>query len=440
MAAKPNMARQLVFIDGSDNEIMQEVAEYMKIGDEVKPMIEKGQLDEALTEIVKSSSALNSVPEKEFGPAYNLLIYMILNFSKEPKKHLPIVCQNFSKPITSSPVNGRDLALGTLSTIFNLLGKNDPLRYNVFMQILKFVKQHSMFDSIKPGLKNIPGWMEAWDLDAEDKRSLYVSIADAAEAADEKKIAYEHLLQALRTFDPQDNEDLQDDEAKQLSLRAFKMVLVIDKPWAYDFQGLRVLPAVQALNETHPVYAELLNIFAEQDLEDFNDFNEEHEGFLDKEKLNFKILQTKIRLLTFASIAAAHTDREIPYALIAKGLQVPTEDVELWTIDVIRAQLVEGRMSQRDKVFRVHKTIYRVFSEKQWVELQSRIDGWKTTMAQVLGVIRQSQIEAETAKERQQAEIERKLAQAGLNDAPSYGRRGGRQGGQQPHRIDNAAD
>lgn len=423
--------RGLVFVDGSSSDVLQEVADYVKVSDEVRPLLEKNQTEDAITAIVKASSVLNSAPEKEFGPAYNLLIYAVINYSKEPKKHLPQICQNLTKPITSSPINGRDLALGSLSTIFNLLAKDDPIRFNVLFQIVRFVKANNLFDTIKPALKNIPGWLEAWDTDEEDKQRLYVEIADAAEAADENKIAYEYLLQALQTFDADDKDDIASEEAQKLSLRALKMVLVIDRPWAYDFQGLRVLAPVQALADSHPVYAQLLDIFAEQDLEDFNDFNDEHEGFLEKEKLDHKTLQTKMRLLTFASLAASQQEREIPYAVIAKGLQVPSEEVEHWIIDVIRSQLVEGRMSQREKVFKVHKTIYRVFGDKQWRELQSRIDVWKTTLNNVHGVLRVQQQEAEKQKERQQQELEKKLAGVGFNDGPS---RGGRR---QQQRTDN---
>ncbi|KAK7745030.1 hypothetical protein SLS53_003265 [Cytospora paraplurivora] len=418
--------RGLVFVDGSANDVLQEIADYLQIGDEIRSTLEKGHTEDAITTIVKASSALNSKPEKEVGPAYNLLIFAVINNSKEPKKHLPIICQNLTKPITSSPVNGRDLALGGLSTVFNLLAKDDPIRYNVFTQIVRSVKSYNLFDAIKPALKNVPGWLEAWGVDQEEKQKIYVEIADAAEAADENKIAYEHLLHALRTFDADNKDDITSEQAQQISLRALKMVLVIDRPWAYDFQGLRVLAPVQVLADTHPVYAQLLDIFAEQDLEDFNDFNEEHEGFLEKEKLDYKTLQTKMRLLTFASLAAAHQDREIPYDVIAKGLQVPVEDVELWIIDVIRSQLVEGRMSQRDKVFKVHKTAYRVFGEKQWRELQSRIDVWKTTINHVHGVLRAQQLEAEKQKERAQQELEKKLSGAGFGDGPNHGRGGRR--------------
>jgi len=190
-------------------------------------------------------------------------------------------------------------------------------------------------------------------------------------------------------------------------LKAVRMA--ISHPTRFDFQDLRALPSVQALGDSHPIYSQLLDIFTEQDLEDYSDFKDEHEGWIEKEKLDNEKLQRKMRLLTFASLAASTPNREIPYANIAKALQVPSEDVEMWTIDVVRAKLVEGRLSQKQKVFLVHRTTYRVFGEKQWRELGTRVDQFKVVVDRLTSVVRKAQADAEAQKEREQQELERKL-------------------------------
>ena len=180
------------------------------------------------------------------------------------------------------------------------------------------------------------------------------------------------------------------------------------------FQDLRAIPSVQALSDSHPVYSQLLDIFAEQDLEDYNDFNEEHEGWVEQQKLDHDKLHRKMRLLTFASLAATTPSREIEYAKITKALQIPEDDVEMWAIDVIRAGLVEGKLSQKRNVFLVHKVTYRVFGQRQYQELATRVDHWRSTMQSVLGVLRQEQVNAKAQKEREQQELERKLNNANL--------------------------
>lgn len=237
------------------------------------------------------------------------------------------------------------------------------------------------------------------------------------------RTSYEYILKALRLFE---ESELKSEEAQRFSLRAVKTALL--SPTHYDFQDLLALPSVQALSDSHPVYFELLEIFAEKDLEDYNDFNEEHEGFIEKEHLDGERLYRKMRLLTFASLAASISSREIPYSSIAKALLIPTEDVELWTIDVIRSGLVEGKLSQQKQVFLVHRTTYRVFSEKQWRELGDRIDSWRSVLRNVAITLRKEQANAEAQKKREQDDLERKMVNAsvggGMGDA-----RGGRRGG-----------
>lgn len=200
----------------------------------------------------------------------------------------------------------------------------------------------------------------------------------------------------------------------------------------FDFQDLRVLIPVQALSDSHPEYSQLLDVFAEQDLEDYNDFREEHEGWVEDEKLDHSKLQRKIRLLTFTSLAASTGSREIQYEAIAEALQIPAEDVEMWAIDVIRAGLVEGKMSQQKKLFLVHRTTYRVFGEKQWRELGTRIDTWKNSLRNVLSALRRAQVEAEAQKEREMQELERRMQNVNTGDGQRRDRRGGHQQQQPP--------
>ncbi|KAK4141605.1 uncharacterized protein C8A04DRAFT_13972 [Dichotomopilus funicola] len=408
---------QLIFVDGTFADLAQEMAGYLHVDEEVKKHLSQEQNEEALQLLVQASQSLNGVPEKEFTGAYNLLIHLVLQ-SNDPKKYLPTVCVNLQKPITSSPTHGFTLAANALSTIFNLLPQNNPLRFNVLLQITRFIRQHGQFELLKPRLHNLEGWFKVWETNEDDQRRLYVEVSDAAADAGYEEESYHYLIKALGTFDRDEQEEVTSEEAQKLSLKALR--LAISHPTRFDFQDLRVLPSVQALSDSHPVYSQLLDIFTEQDLEDYNDFKDEHQGWIEKENLDNDKLQRKMRLLTFASLAASTPNREIPYANIVKALQVPLEEVELWSIDVVRAKLVEGRLSQQQKVFLVHRTTYRVFGEKQWRELATRVGQYKSTVDQLLQVLRKAQSDVDSQREREQLELERKLANANI---------GGHQGG-----------
>jgi translation initiation factor 3 subunit M len=170
---------QLLFVDGTFAELAQAMADIVQVGEQVKPLIEKEQNEEALQTIVKASSHLNSVPEKDFNPSFNLLVHLVLE-SKDPKKYLPTMCSNLLKPFPNSPVNHISLAANGFTTIFNNLAADNPLRYNVLMQMCRFLKQNNHYDGLRPMLKNLPEWLKAWDTDEEDQRKLYVEVAEIA--------------------------------------------------------------------------------------------------------------------------------------------------------------------------------------------------------------------------------------------------------------------
>jgi translation initiation factor 3 subunit M len=177
---------QQVFIDGSFADLAQELADYLSIGAEVTPLLEQNKKDEVLKKLVTASTALNATPEKEFTAAYNLLVYLVIQ-SPSVNIFLPKICDNLSKPITSSPVNGSGLALSVLTTIFNLLASDNEVRFNVFQAILRLVKTSGLFEMLRPQLKKLDTWVQEWDLDEEDQRKLFGMVADVAEDAGEEE-------------------------------------------------------------------------------------------------------------------------------------------------------------------------------------------------------------------------------------------------------------
>jgi eIF3 subunit M, C-terminal helix/PCI domain len=93
--------------------------------------------------------------------------------------------------------------------------------------------------------------------------------------------------------------------------------------------------------------------------------------------------ERKIRLLTLASLANTPS-RTLPYSKIVSALDIPAEDVEVWLIDIIRAGLVEGKLSQARQELLVHRSKYRTFGKEEWEELDARLEEWKVALEGVL--------------------------------------------------------
>lgn len=274
---------------------------------------------------------------------------------------------------------------------------------------MRVIRSTSNFETLRPQLKNLDKWLETWEMDEEESRKLYLAVSDVAADAGEDETAYTYLIRALRTI-PSDEASIP--EARQLSLRALKSALT--HPAHFDFQDLTDLDSIQALRSSEPVYFQLLEIFNSDQLDDFNDFKDEHDGWVETSGLDGAALNRKMRLLTLASLAAsAGQSRSLPYAHIAKALQIPAEDVEMWVIDVIRAGLVEGKLSQLNQTFLIHRSTYRVFGENQWREVASRLDMWRNSLIGVLQVIQNEKANFIQQKEQELREVEGKLNSGG---------------------------
>jgi len=177
----------LVFVDGTFAELAQELADYLQVGDEVKAALAQDQREDALAKIVRASPFLHSAPEKDIVGAYNLLIHLVINESKDPKKYLQTLCTNLHKPFTSSPSNGANIALTEFQAIFNLLPPGNQLRYHVFGEILKFSKSQGLWETLKVGIKDLPKWLENWEVDEEDQRKMFLNLAEfAMESGDDE--------------------------------------------------------------------------------------------------------------------------------------------------------------------------------------------------------------------------------------------------------------
>jgi len=237
------------------------------------------------------------------------------------------------------------------------------------------------------------------------QRKLYLRIAAIGRDAGEEEEAYQYHVKALRTIP---GEDASGEEARKLSVDALKTAF--NSPTHFDFEDLTSLDAVQALRNSDPVYFQLLEILTADLLEDFRDFEEEHQNWVEEQELNEPALTRKMRLLTLASLAASSgQSRSLPYGAIAKALQIPSEDVEMWVIDVIRAGLVEGKLSQLNQTFLIHRSTYRVFRENQWREVAGRLDMWRTSLMGVLEVIRREKESMIAQKEQELRQVETKI-------------------------------
>ncbi|KAF8477258.1 hypothetical protein BDZ91DRAFT_708933 [Kalaharituber pfeilii] len=405
----------LLMVEGSFYDQVDELAQYIDnlkqapgaLVGQLASLVEKEDKDEIVRKLVDASSALSSAPEKEFIPSYNLLIHLVRPSPQLPEL-LPSILNNLSTPPSTSPINGPSLLLSILTTIFNVLPTNSTLRSSVFQSILKIVAAHGLYDVLSPQLKNLPRWFGEWNTSDEEARTILVNIANIAEEAADDEQFYNSLLSALQRFP---HSEATTPTARAAAVRLVKAAISL--PSRLDFDDLVALDSVQVLAKSDPELFNLLEIFAGGDFQDYEEFNDVHEGWLEDNGMSHPVLVRKIRLLTLASLSTRTPTRSLPYKTISKALHIPSEDVEMWVIDVIRAGLVEGKLSQLNQTFLIHRSSYRVFGLDQWVEVSERLEDWKVTLRNIQEVLIAARESVDGHEKSERENADRKLEGAG---------------------------
>ncbi|KAF3916551.1 hypothetical protein ABW20_dc0102371 [Dactylellina cionopaga] len=402
-----------LLVEGSFDDQVIELAEYidtLKGGDptlalELQPMLEKGDKEDVMEKLVEASSVLSQAPEKEYIPAYNLLVHLIRTSPLLPSL-LDTVTANLAIPLKNS-TNSAPLSLSILTTIFNVLPPESSLRSEVFRSIVKIVEDNGLYETLKPQLKSLDRWLQEWDAGIEDTREILVLLANVAEKAGDDQF-YDFLLQALQRF-PADEAD--EDEAREIAVRAIKAAITL--PNHMQFIDLTALEPIKALSATDPDLFAFFEIFAAGEYQDLEEFKEEREGWIEENGFDDEVVTRKMRLLTLTSLAAAAHDRSLPYSQIASRLHIASDEVELWVINVIRAGLVEGKLSQINQTFLIHRVAYRTFAKEEWVEVSQRLETWKESLRNILEVVGAARRQVENQSDKEKSAADRVVQQVG---------------------------
>ncbi|CAD6887638.1 unnamed protein product [Tilletia controversa] len=320
-------------------------------------------------------------------------------------------------------------------------------------------------------LYSLPTWLAHWSLDEERKKDVLKQVADillkqttdAGEEADPvdaaRTLAFHKLY--LRFLDAASSSP---DDAASTPAAETTLALALRLPHVFDFPSLLESRAILGLEKSN---AALWTLLVDVVLapggrgQRWDAWKAKNGTVLAKIGVSEAVLVRKIRLLDIASLCAAqvYSDSaaaaaaaataaaqnptsdasassassaspaaEVPYSLIASSAlpSEPAEDVETWVIDVIRAGLVSGKLSQVDEVFRVYRvssviplvdaSTEGVFSRKQWEVLEVKLGAWRESVGRMLitlgAAAKQQQVSAAAAHVAAQAQA------AGIEQQP----------------------
>ncbi|KAJ7167617.1 hypothetical protein C8R46DRAFT_1093603 [Mycena filopes] len=319
--------------------------------------------------VVVDVKTLGDGSEKEIEGFFNLIYAHLFSLyspdSPETKQSVATLVQT----ISSAPSEQTSIKYRLLSNLFNAIPRKSPLRFAVYTKLLDLATANDELDALQLARIDVEKWLQEWDISSEEKSAFLKTIADAYEKSGQSATSYEYSLAYVRSL-PSGGPTT---EAAAVETIATALRL----PFVFDFDPLFKLDALFSL----------LHIFLNDGLPQFKSWEASHPGALEKYKLESLQLERKIRLLTLASLGFKNIGLDLPYSKVAEALQVAPSEVEKWVIDVIRAGLLSGKLSQTSQSLHITRSTARTFEREQWEALEKRLVAWKAGLAGVLEVV-----------------------------------------------------
>lgn len=283
--------------------------------------------------------------------------------------------------------------LHSLSNVYNSLPATSRLRETTFLALVEVAAANDDLDLVSPALSSLPHWLAQWNISEQRKAAVLDTVANKLEASHAAERAYEFRVAHLQYLSSNSAASPDAETAKTSAEKAVASALKLPK--VFDFDSLLRLSVVQGLQQSSPAVLELVKILVQGSLSDYNSWASSGSAELNRLGVEATIVERKVRLLELAALCSKAVEgattqgagAEVSYQAISQAIQVNDSEVESWVIDVIRAGLVSGKLSQVRSSFRVYRSTYRTFKQEQWKLLETRLQEWDSTLEGILSTL-----------------------------------------------------
>ncbi|XP_050407989.1 eukaryotic translation initiation factor 3 subunit M [Patella vulgata] len=312
---------------------------------------------------------LNSDADIEM--VFNGVISLVLLLPpNEAESVVTLFCEKVGKaPATDKRINIR---LKMLSNLFHGVEASSPLRYVVYLSLVRLAGQADMLSMAPTDLDEIKVWIAKWDISAQKVQTLLRTLHNAltlAKAINSTKV----LIELLGTYT--------EDNASQAREDAHKCIVtcLADKDM-FLMDHLLTLKPVKFLEGE--LIHDLLTIFVSGRLAQYQQFYKNNTDFVTSFLgLSHEDNLQKMRVLTF--MQTVENRKEIDYSTIEKEMQIDEVDVEEFIINVLRTKTVQATIDQMQKKVIINWTTHRTFGKQQWQLLRQKLASWQTNLSNV---------------------------------------------------------
>lgn len=268
------------------------------------------------------------------------------------------------------------------TNLFNKSVALPEVRFDALVAVITFASKSDNLELVLGYFDDVESLFAAKSLSSDKRRTLFLTIADVLQAADQKSLKVLLFLEKyLSTFTGE-----QDVAAgKTVALRATKLVL--QHPVASFIARVDLIsnPVVATL-KGDKLY-ELLDIVSTKTLSEYLAFEKSAgAAFFQENALDAAELESTLRLFTLSTLPTGF--EEIPYATVAKALSIEEDEVEQWVVKAITSNLVSAKIDQLKRTIVISRTLQRGFGADEWKEIQGKLQLYKKNVGALLDVVR----------------------------------------------------
>ncbi|KAH8118642.1 PCI-domain-containing protein [Phellopilus nigrolimitatus] len=387
-----------VFAEGTFEEQIRELVEYIA---RTKPESERTAFKQPFADVLKTAEGQKSFEEdserkqqvvlqvvaaldnlgegsdREIEGFFNLIFsHLSTAYAPDSPEFLKSIVDVLGPILKHTSAEQSSVKYKVLANLFNSIPRTSPARLVVCKALLKLAVENDELETLQLSPTDVDRWLIEWSASPDEKSDFLKAVAESFSAAGRPDTAYTFFVSYVRSLSPSTSADY---ASLQLIASALRL------PTIFDFDSLLKLENVRALS-SHGLF-DLLQIFNKQGLTEFKGWQENNQSTLDEYKLDASKLEQKIRLLILSELGFSKIGQNVSYAEIASALQIEQSEVEKWVIDVIRAGLLSGKLSQTSQSLLVVRASPRGFAAEQWVTLEQRLLSWKEGIAGIKNVL-----------------------------------------------------
>ncbi|XP_077994676.1 eukaryotic translation initiation factor 3 subunit M-like [Glandiceps talaboti] len=365
------------FIDIPEGEQAFELRGFLKsLGAEISEEVSEAGVWQDVSHIIEASDVIwkNAGDDSDISGMFNSILSLLLYVPPEKLDDLVItLCEKVLKAGGDDNDKGA-LRLKILTNMFHGVDEKSPLRYNVYISMIKLAGHSNNVSLIETRLDTLHEWFSLWELSMDKQQNVLRLLHDAWQETNHSEAATKIMMELLGTYT--------DDNASQAREDAHKCIVTsLKDPKCYLLDNLLTLKPVKFLEGE--LIHDLLTIFVSGKLSSYVSFYDNNTDFVKSLGLSHEDNVHKMRILTLMSMATEK--QELSFDVIEQELNLSPSEVEGFVIDAVSTKMLQAKIDQMQKKIIACSATQRTFGRAQWQQLRDRLESWRYKLNQVRG-------------------------------------------------------